>query len=194
MCGFPLILMRSLPARETVERPSAERWRRAVQQDSALPPKRIGAVDEAPPRRAKPPLLSALYQTGRAVDAAVNAAFAPIGLSAAQWAVLRLIDERPGIAGAEIARRSDVSPPAVATMLDRLQAAGLAERRPQPRGRIVGAFITEHGRRLVREADAIAHEVERELVRPLGGTGLRRVLDHLDSFVATLDTLEKRTL
>ncbi|MCX4553524.1 MarR family transcriptional regulator [Streptomyces sp. NBC_01387] len=134
--------------------------------------------------------MTALYQAGRAVDAAVNAAFAPIGLSASQWAVLCLIDEQPGIAGAEIARRSDVSPAAVTTMLGRLQAAGLAERRSQPRGRIVGTFLTESGRRQLREGNIVAREVERELTEPLGRESLARVLEDLNSFVSTLNSLE----
>ncbi|MFF2924069.1 MarR family winged helix-turn-helix transcriptional regulator [Streptomyces celluloflavus] len=161
-------------------------------QDPTLPPKSGASAGGAHPAAVKPPLMTALYQTGRAVDAAVNAAFAPIGLSASQWAVLRLIDEQPGIAGAEIARRSDVSPAAVTTMLDRLQSAGLVERQSQPRGRIVGAFLTEHGRHRVGEGDAIAHEVERELTRPLGREGLTRVLDDLNSFVSTLNSRDKR--
>lgn len=162
-------------------------------QDPQVPAKSNVSAEGASPSPAKPPLMTALYQAGRAVDAAVNAAFTPIGLSASQWAVLCLIDEEPGIAGAEIARRSDVSPAAVATMLSRLQAAGLAERRSQPRGRIVGAFLTESGRRHLGEGNAVAREVERELMRPLGREGLTRVLADLNSFVSTLNAREGRT-
>lgn len=52
-------------------------------------------------------------------------------LTVAQYLALRAIDE-DGLAGAELARRTSVSPAAVSQLLTTLEAAGLVERRAAP--------------------------------------------------------------
>ncbi|QBD75524.1 MarR family transcriptional regulator [Ktedonosporobacter rubrisoli] len=137
------------------------------------------------------PLLSALHETARAVEAALNAVLAPINFSGAQWAILHLIDEHPGVAGAEIARQGKISPAAVTTMLKRLEATGMIERHAQTRGRIIETHLTAYGRERLLEADAIVKQVEQQLSALLGERELSRVLADMAQFMNTLNLLAR---
>ena len=59
------------------------------------------------------------------------------GISRPQWAILELIEARPGLTQREIAQHLDLEPITIARTLDRLEARQMVERRPDPRDRRV---------------------------------------------------------
>jgi DNA-binding MarR family transcriptional regulator len=103
-----------------------------------------------------------LHQTYSVVDAAFDAALSPFGLSSAQWDVLRLLREHPGASGADVARCAKVTPQAVATMLQRLEKAGLITRH-SARGRVVETYLTQQGESLLKKGDRIAEQIEAQV-------------------------------
>src|SRR5947209_1420539 len=56
-----------------------------------------------------------------------------VGLAVAHYSLLISVHSDPGLTGAEVARRLNVTPQAVASLADRLAKRGQLERRPHPR-------------------------------------------------------------
>lgn len=82
------------------------------------------------------------------------AELAPLGLTMAQARVLRVLAAGPHRM-ADIAAALDVVPRTVTPMVDGLEGAGLAERRPDPDDRrSVLVALTHAGRRLLHDLDA----------------------------------------
>lgn len=57
------------------------------------------------------------------------------GMTRAQWAILIWLERQPGISQKELAEQLEVEPITVARLVDRLEARGMVERRPDPRDR-----------------------------------------------------------
>ena len=131
-------------------------------------------------------LLSKLYHFGKLIDATLSLELAPLGLSAAQWGVLGHIRGQPGIAGASIARAAQVSPAAITTMLQRLEHAGLVERRALPQGRIVETYLTPEGQALVQEADRVVARVEARVQAAFATDETQRLFDDLQRVATAL--------
>ncbi|GHP00457.1 hypothetical protein KSF_105040 [Reticulibacter mediterranei] len=137
------------------------------------------------------PLLTILYETARQADAALQGVLAPVNLSTAQWSILHVIDEHPGIAGATIARQGKISPAAVTTMLQRLEATGLIERHAPSHGRAMETFLTSYGRECLQAGDAAVRHVEQLLWSLADERDLIQLLTIMELFITTLDALEK---
>lgn len=107
---------------------------------------------------------TALAVSDRALADVTRAA----GVSASGAAALVVLAASPGLGVTELGRRVGLSQPAAARMLDSLEAAGLAARRPG-QGRSVSVTLTGAGRRTAR--------------RVLGarGTPLAEALEALDA-------------
>ena len=70
------------------------------------------------------------------------------GLSGAQWRVLMTVAQQPGLNQGQLAEQLEVEPITVCRMIDRMELAGLIERRPDPMDR--------RARRLFPAGDAAA--------------------------------------
>jgi DNA-binding MarR family transcriptional regulator len=57
------------------------------------------------------------------------------GMTRAQWAILIWLERQPGISQKELSEILEVEPISVARLIDRLEARGMVERRPDPRDR-----------------------------------------------------------
>jgi len=113
------------------------------------------------------PLLELLQQCQRAHRARLAALLAPHGLHAGQEALLLVVWTQPGLRQAALADRLGVEPPTVSRMLERLERAGLVQRKrdandgrlwrihPTPRSRLLEASVrrgTEELEQVVRGA------------------------------------------
>ena len=91
-----------------------------------------------------------------------------IGVSRAQWQVLIALSRSEGINQAALADRLEVETITGARMVDRLQEAGLVERRPDPADRRAWRlFLTDRARPLLTELQAVAAEVRGEMLAGL---------------------------
>lgn len=59
------------------------------------------------------------------------------GMTRAQWVILSWLEQKPGMSQIELADLVEVEPITVARLIDRLEATGLVERRPDPKDRRV---------------------------------------------------------
>ncbi|WP_435742922.1 MarR family winged helix-turn-helix transcriptional regulator [Microbacterium sp. PMB16] len=107
----------------------------------------------------------------------------PLGMTASHYALLMSIDAEPGLAGATLARRLNVTPQAVASLVARLLERGLIERRSHPRHPHVRELhLTAEGRDLLGRADIVMQGIESQVEGLLGATQaaeLRRMLELL---------------
>jgi len=91
-----------------------------------------------------------------------------IGVSRAQWQVLIALARREGINQAALADRLEVETITVARMVDRLQEAGLVERRADPADRRAWRlFLTDRAHPILAELQAVAAEVRAEMLAGL---------------------------
>ncbi|GGU41317.1 MarR family transcriptional regulator [Streptomyces coeruleorubidus] len=123
----------------------------------------------------------ALRRAEWAVQARKDQRLRPLGLAAAQYAVLMSVHRHPGMTGAELARHLSVTPQAVASQVARLEERGLLERRPHPRHRHVQELhLTDTGRDVLRPADAVIVEIEQRIAKKLGPEKTARLRELLD--------------
>ncbi|RAG86987.1 MarR family transcriptional regulator [Streptacidiphilus pinicola] len=125
----------------------------------------------------------ALRRAELAVQAAKEQRLRALGMAVSHYALLITVHSQPGLAGAELARRLNVTPQAVASLVARLEGRGQVERREHPRHRhIQELHLTEAGREALRAADAVVAEVEQQIKDALGAAPaeqLRALLDEV---------------
>lgn len=78
------------------------------------------------------------------------------GMTRAQWAILIWLDRQPGISQKELSELLEVEPITVARLIDRLQARGMVERRPDPRDRRIWRL------HLLQPAQDVLHEIDEQ--------------------------------
>jgi MarR family transcriptional regulator, organic hydroperoxide resistance regulator len=108
---------------------------------------------------------AAFWSAKRAMAEASEAAFQRHGVrSGQQWILRRLWDE-DGQTPGEIARQLELSTPTVTKAAMRMEAAGLIDRRPDPRdARLVRLVLSERGRALEKTiAEEMAQLARRSL-------------------------------
>ncbi|MCB1388334.1 MAG: MarR family transcriptional regulator [Rhodobacteraceae bacterium] len=101
-------------------------------------------------------------------------------LGGLQYTILTLVRDREGISSAELSRRFFVTPQTMNESVTALERRGLITRsESEANKRILSARITDEGRALLDECDAIANGVEAEVFGGLGGPdadALHRIL------------------
>jgi MarR family transcriptional regulator, lower aerobic nicotinate degradation pathway regulator len=100
-----------------------------------------------------------------------------LGLTTALFALLNVLGTRDGAIQQELGSAMGVDPSTMVSLIDQLEAAGLANRRPRPTDRRAReVVITPKGRRVLEHARQLAMEVEDEVLRGLSGAERRRML------------------
>jgi DNA-binding MarR family transcriptional regulator len=97
-------------------------------------------------------------------------ALAPHGVTPVQYALLKLLWERDEQTGAELGARLVLDSATITGVIDRMQTAGLIERRPDPGGdrRVNRIALTDRGRALQAPLDAAMDAVNAHFVQMLG--------------------------
>jgi MarR family transcriptional regulator, transcriptional regulator for hemolysin len=95
-----------------------------------------GLIERTPPvtdfRR---DLLFLLHDVARLLRMDADRRARAHGMTRAQWALLIWLERQPGLSQKELAELLEVEPITVARLIDRLEARGMVERRPDPRDR-----------------------------------------------------------
>lgn len=87
------------------------------------------------------------------------------GIHQGQLPLLAIVNERDGLPQSELAKALHVSPPAISSLLKRLERGGWIERRRDERDqRIWRVFVTEKGRSLRAQVLATFAELEARLL------------------------------
>lgn len=117
------------------------------------------------------------FRLWRASHTQTAAALESIGLTTALFAVLNYLLARDAAIQQEIGAAIGIDPSTMVALVDQLEDAGLAKRRPHPRDRRAReVVITAKGRRTVERGRALAREVEDTVLQGLGAEERRRLL------------------
>ena len=111
-----------------------------------------------------------LFRLWRASHTRAAAALETVGLTPALFALLNVVGTRDGAIQQELGAVLEIDPSTMVSLVDQLESAGLAKRRPSPRDRRAREVtITAKGRRLLERARRALSEGEDEVLRGLSG-------------------------
>jgi DNA-binding MarR family transcriptional regulator len=118
-----------------------------------------------------------LFRLWRVSHTRTAEALDSLGLTTAHFALLNVLGTHEGAIQQELGAAMGIDPSTMVSLIDQLEAEGLAKRRPRPgdrRARQVS--ITPKGRRLLQRARKMAFEAEDELLRGLTAAERRELL------------------
>jgi DNA-binding MarR family transcriptional regulator len=120
------------------------------------------------------------FRLWRASHTRMAEALETVGLTPALFALLNVLGVREGAIQQELGSAMGIDRSTMVSLLDELEAPGLAERRPQPKDRRAREIsITPKGRRLLEQARRMARQVEDEVLGGLSAEERRQLLELL---------------
>ncbi|CAM5695701.1 MULTISPECIES: MarR family winged helix-turn-helix transcriptional regulator [Streptomyces] len=129
----------------------------------------------------------ALRRAELAVQSLKEQQLRPLGMAAAHYTLLMSVHDESGLTGAELARRLNVTPQAIASLVARLEGRGQLERREHSRHRhIQELHLTDAGREALHAADAVIAGIERQVTDGLGAEDSAQLRALLDRVVKTI--------
>ena len=125
------------------------------------------------------------FRLWRASHTRAADALATVGLTPALFGLLNVIGAREGAIQQELGSAMGIDPSTMVSLIDQLERAGLAKRRPSARDRRAREIaMTLKGRRLLQRSRRLIDEVEEQVLGGLSDTEreellrlLRRALD-----------------
>jgi DNA-binding MarR family transcriptional regulator len=100
-----------------------------------------------------------------------------LGLTTALFALLNVLGAHEGAIQQEIGAAMGIDPSTMVSLVDQLETAGLAKRRPRPTDRRAReVVITPKGRRVLEQARQVAMQVEDDVLRGLNDAERRQML------------------
>jgi DNA-binding MarR family transcriptional regulator len=123
-----------------------------------------------------------LFRLWRVSHARVAAALDALGLTPALFALLNVIGAREGAIQQELGSAMGIDPSTMVSLIDQLEGAGLAKRRPSARDRRAREVtITPKGRRVFERGRETAAQVEEDVLCGLDAGERRQLLALLRS-------------
>jgi DNA-binding MarR family transcriptional regulator len=117
------------------------------------------------------------FRLWRASHTRVAEALASIGLTPALFGLLNVLGERDGAIQQELGSAMGIDPSTMVSLLDDLERAGLAKRRPHPTDRRAReVVITAKGRRTLERGRRLAEQMEDEVLQGLTAAERRQLL------------------
>ncbi len=110
-----------------------------------------------------------------------------MGLTRAQWAVIAHLRRNEGINQAGLAELVEIAPITLARLLDRMEAAGWIERRPDPADRRARRlYLTDRARAELKVVRKVAREVRAKALAGLTAEDTARLMAALTQVKANL--------
>jgi DNA-binding MarR family transcriptional regulator len=117
------------------------------------------------------------FRLWRASHTQTAAALQSIGLTPALFAVLNYLRAREGAIQQQIGSAMGIDASTMVSLVDQLERAGLAKRRPHPQDRRAReVLITPKGRRTLKRARGLAEEVEGDVLQGLSPAERRQLV------------------
>lgn len=127
-----------------------------------------------------------LAQLGADASAAFDRALGPLGVTASEAGLLRLIGRNPGISQKAASEQLGVGPSRIVAVLDRLEADGYLERRRSMNDRRSHeVHLTPHGERLLADLRPIADAHEATFTHGLDEADQDRLAGYLQAIAAS---------
>lgn len=113
------------------------------------------------------------------------------GLTRAQWRAVKVLYVREGLRQTELAEFLEMEPIAVGRVIDRLQAAGFVERRPDPKDRRAWRLhTTEQARGIVDDMEVIARGLRKDATQGIDFAELQQAMAVISRIKDNLLALE----
>lgn len=113
------------------------------------------------------------------------------GLTRAQWRATKMLYHREGLRQTELAESLEMEPIAVGRVIDRLQAAGFVERRPDPKDRRAWRlYVTDQARGVIADMELIAKGVRKDATQGISVPELEHALAVLNRMKENLQALD----
>lgn len=117
------------------------------------------------------------FRLWRASHTRIAEALESVGLTPPLFGLLNVLGAREGAIQQEIGSAMGIDPSTMVSLIDELESAGLAKRRPHPTDRRAREVaITPKGRRRLEQARRMATQVEDEVLRGLTAAERRELL------------------
>src|SRR2546422_9780754 len=117
------------------------------------------------------------FRLWRASHTRIAATLESIGLTPALFGLLNILGARKGAIQQELGAAMGVDPSTMVSLIDELEAAGLAKRQPHPTDRRARAVaLTPKGRRVLERGRQMASQVEDEVLGGLTPAERRELL------------------
>jgi MarR family transcriptional regulator for hemolysin len=108
-------------------------------------------------------LLFEINETARAIRRSFDQRAAKVGITRPQWRVLARLKREAGLRQVELAERLDMEPITLCRIVDRLEEAGLVERKADPADRRAWRLeLTEKAAPVVTKLRALARDIAAE--------------------------------
>ncbi len=135
-----------------------------------------------------------LKRAQHALRLKMDGALKEVGLTTPQYAALSVVEGEEGLSGALLARRCFVTPQTMNGILVNLEKAGLLERRRHPEhGRVLQAYLTDDGGRMLARAHALVESIEGRMLEGLTEDERARLLSVLRGCAEALEHGNGRT-
>jgi MarR family transcriptional regulator for hemolysin len=114
------------------------------------------------------------------------------GLTRAQWRAVKVLNLREGLRQTELADFLEMEPIAVGRVIDRLQAAGFVERRPDPTDRRAWRlYVTPQARSVVDDMEVIGRGLRKDATAGVSIDELQQALAVITRIKDNLLALEQ---
>ncbi len=128
-------------------------------------------------------VLVVLHDVARLIRTRFDQKARAYGMTRAQWIILLRLDRQPGMSQNELASICEVEPITVGRLIDRLEARGLVERRPDPSDRRIRRLhLLPAASALIKEIIFHREEFRKEIMTgmdPMVGQALLDGLLHI---------------
>lgn len=129
-----------------------------------------------------------LKRAAAALRGAMDKALREHGLTVPQYSCLELLDQRPGLSNADLARGTFVTRQSANVVLRGLSEAGLITRAATTdHGRALPVHLTPAGQQRLHAARGAVYAVERRMIGHVPEDRLAALLADLDAMTAALD-------
>ena len=113
------------------------------------------------------------------------------GLTRAQWRATKMLYHREGLRQTELADLLEMEPIAVGRVIDRLQAAGFVERRPDPKDRRAWRlFVTDQARGVIADMELIAQGLRKDATIGIDVAEMEQAMGVLNRIKENLQALD----
>jgi DNA-binding MarR family transcriptional regulator len=128
-----------------------------------------------------------LHDVARLRRSLVDRYLKPLNVTRSQWWVLAFLSRRDGMSQVALAEELDLGKVALGGLIDRLEAAGIVERRPDPIDRRVKrVFLTKAGAKLMKDIRASSAQAEDLILAGIDDADLQATVRALRGMKANL--------
>jgi DNA-binding MarR family transcriptional regulator len=134
-----------------------------------------------------PDLLFLLHDVARLIRQEADRRAGMHGMTRAQWVILIWLQRQPGLSQKELAEILEVEPITVARLIDRLEARGMVERRPDLKDRRIWRLhLMELAQPVLDEMETERADILRLLTEHITITTQHEMIEGLQQMKATL--------